>query len=398
MKNPDYLIIGAGIVGLAAASEIKKRFPQSKILILEKEKAAGLHASGRNSGVLHSGIYYPPASLKAKVCREGQRRMTLFAKEHRIPILSNGKLIIATEASEVPRIHSLMENAHANQITVQLLDEKEILKLEPHSRPYKCGIYLSHVSVIDSIGVVEELVRLLKDEGVEFAFSEPVQTVLPERKEIKTSRETYSFGYLFNCAGAYADKLARFFGLASHYALIPFKGTYYDLRSEKSYLIHSNIYPVPDPSVPFLGVHFTRSVKGDVHVGPTAIPAFGRENYGILEGLSLEETPMILRSLLEMFVSNSKFRNLSFREWANYYKPNFLAQAKKLIPEVQSEDLVPSPKVGIRPQLIDLKKKELVMDYVIEKTPCSAHVLNAISPAFTSAFSFAELLVNGLKC
>ena len=398
MRNPDYIVVGAGIVGLAASFEIKRRFPQSKILILEKEKDAGLHASGRNSGVLHSGIYYPPQSLKAKVCREGQRRMTLFAQEHRIPILPCGKLIIATEASEVPRIHSLMENARANQIQADLLDEEEIRKIEPHSRPYQLGIYLSHVSVVDSTGVVQELVRLLKDEGVRFAFNESVQTISPEQKVVKTLRETYSFGYLFNCAGAYADKLARFFGLASGYALIPFKGTYYDLRPDKEYLVLSNVYPVPDPTVPFLGVHFTCSVNRGVHVGPTAIPAFGRENYGILDGLCLEEVPAILKSLVGMFASNPKFRNLSFREWTNYYKPNFLAQAKKLIPEVESDDLVPSRKVGIRPQLIDLKKKELVMDYVIEKTPCSTHVLNAISPGFTSAFSFAELLVDGANC
>lgn len=398
MKNPDYVVVGAGIVGLAAAYEIKKRFPQSKVLILEKEKDAGLHASGRNSGVLHSGIYYPPQSLKAKVCREGQKKMTAFAQEHHIPILPNGKLIIATEASEVPRIHSLMENAGANQIQAQLLGAEEIRKIEPHCRPYESGIYLSHVSVVDSTGVVQELVRQLKMGGVEFRFAEPVEAISPDKRKIKTLRENYSFGYLFNCAGAYADKLARFFGLASRYALIPFKGTYYDLRPGKNYLVHSNVYPVPDPSVPFLGVHFTCSVNGSVHVGPTAIPAFGRENYGILDGLCLEEIPAILKSLLEMFASNSKFRNLSFREWANYYKPHFVAQAKKLIPEVEPEDLVPSQKVGIRPQLVDLKKKELVMDYVIEKTPCSTHVLNAISPAFTSAFSFAELLVDGVRC
>lgn len=398
MNRYDYIVIGAGIVGLATAGELAKRFPETRILILEKEKDAGLHASGRNSGVLHSGIYYPPQSLKARICREGARRMTLFAKERNLPIRSTGKVIIATAPDEIPRLHALMENARANQIPAELLDEKEILKIEPHASPYQYGIYLSEVSVIDPHAVVHELVRELKSLRVEIRFGEPVGEIFPERQEIKTPRESCAYGHLFNCAGAYADRLARFFGLASRYALIPFKGTYYDLRPGKEYLVHSNIYPVPDPTVPFLGVHFTRSVEGGVHVGPTAIPAMGRENYGFLKGLDPAEMGPILKTLLGMFISgNGKFRRLAFQEWANYYKPHFVAGAQKLVPEVRSEDLIPSPRVGIRPQLVDLKTKELVMDYIIEKAPHATHVLNAISPAFTSAFSFAEILVDELK-
>ena len=391
----DYVVIGAGIVGLATAYELRNRFPKAKILVLEKEKAPGLHASGRNSGVLHSGIYYSPNSVKAKVCREGGRRMVLFAKEHGIALRPGGKLIVATDESERPRLQSLMENARANQIHAELISESEIKKLVPHCKACE-AIYLPDVAVIDTSGVVQKLAQLLKDSGADLRFEEGVEVIHPQGDELKTKNGTYSYGHLFNCAGAYADVLARYFGLASGLALIPFKGTYYELRHGRESLVNSNIYPVPDPTVPFLGVHFTRSVEGHVHVGPTAMPAFGRENYGVLKGIDLNEMPEIVKTLSGMFFSsNEKFRKLAFQEWANYFKPRFVAQAQKLIPEIQPDDLVPSAKVGIRPQLVNLKTKELVMDYVVEQTPNSTHVLNAISPAFTSAFSFAEWLLNG---
>ncbi len=395
MDSCDQLIIGAGIVGLAVARELRKRLPQSKILILEKEDGPGRHASGRNSGVLHSGIYYPPQSLKAKVCKEGARRMAAFCEERKLPLRKGGKIIIATKAEELAPLQALMENARANQIRAELLDEDQIRKIEPHAKPYKQGIYLPEVSVIDGLAVLNELVRELKETGIEICFGEAVKSIDPKAREVKTLRNRYGYGHLFNCAGAYADRMAKFFGLADGYALVPFKGTYCDLRPERAHLVNSNIYPVPDPQVPFLGVHFTRSVDGQVHAGPTAIPALGRENYGIFEGLNFAETPAILGTFSGMFFASEKFRRLAFREWSNYWKPHFVAEAKKLIPEIKSEDLVASPKVGIRPQLVDLKTNSLVMDYVMEKTADSTHVLNAISPAFTSAFSFAEVLVNG---
>jgi len=395
MNSCDQLIIGSGIVGLAVAREIRKRSPHSKILILEKEKGPGLHASGRNSGVLHSGIYYPPGSLKAQVCKEGARQMTVFAEERKIPLRKGGKVILATKEEEIPRLHALMENARANQIRAELCDETQIRKIEPHARAYRQGIHLPDVAVIDPLAVVHALVKELKEGGVEIHFTEPVESVDPSKREVKTPGGRYGYGHLFNCAGAYADRIARFFGLASRFALIPFKGTYCNLRLGRESLVHSNIYPVPDPMVPFLGIHFTRSVEGSVHVGPTAIPALGRENYGILEGLAPSEMPAILGTLSKMFFASGKFRRLAFQEWANYWKPHFVAEARKLIPELEADDLVPSSKVGIRPQLVDLKTKTLVMDYVIEKTSDSTHVLNAVSPAFTSAFSFAEVLVNG---
>lgn len=391
----DFLIVGGGIVGLTVARELRKRYPAASIAILEKEAALGKHASGRNSGVLHSGIYYDSSTLKAKVCAEGARRMKAFAAEHGINCQLSGKVIVATSPQDLPVLERLLKNARENNIRAERMNEQGIHQIEPHAGIYKQGIYCPDTAVIESKSVLLKLREILTAERVEIFLSAPVISVEVATRKVISPVGEFNYGYLFNCAGASADKLAKYYGLGLDYTLVPFKGIYYKLRPERAHLVHANIYPVPDINQPFLGVHLTRVASGEVYAGPTAIPALGRENYGILQGAQLGESLRIGFEIARMYlVNHQNFRRLAHTELSKYRKKNFYSALSKLMPELTYDDLVPSDKVGIRPQLINVREKKLEMDYVIEKTDSSLHVLNAISPAFTSSFAFAELIVD----
>jgi len=394
-RNCDFLIVGAGIVGLTVAWELRKRHSLATITILEKESEVGLHASGRNSGVLHSGIYYGNDTLKAQVCSSGSKRMQEFADEYGIAYSKSGKVIIATSESDLLTINKLLKNAEDNNINAKRLNEKEIKEIEPYATPFQAGIYSPDTAVIDSKSVVKKLYDLLIGKGVNFEFNAPLLEQNEKQKVVTTSKEKISYGYLYNCAGANADRVAKLFGKGLEYTMIPFKGIYYKLHPKRDYLVNSNIYPVPDINLPFLGVHLTRVISGDVYVGPTAIPAFGRENYGILKGIELGEGLKISSELIKMYLKNKgNFRLLVHSEARKYLKPWFVKSAQKLMADVKAEDLISSDKVGIRPQLINTKTKSIEMDYILEQTENSLHVLNSISPAFTSSFAFAEWIVD----
>lgn len=393
----DYLIVGAGIVGLTVAHELKTRFPAARIGILDKEAHAGVHASGRNSGVLHCGIYYGSDTLKAKVCAVGATRMMGFAQEHGIPCSMSGKVIVATSDKELPTVERLLNNAAENGIRAWRIDEKELLEIEPYAARGPAAIYSPDTAVIDSRAVVNRLTVLLEQQGVQFLWRNGFKKV-GGPGEIVTDQGKLSYGYLFNCAGAYADVVAKSFGLAEEYALMPFKGIYWKLRPEAEHLVRANIYPVPDIDLPFLGVHLTRVISGDVYVGPTAIPALGRENYGLIEGIRPLEAIGVGYRLAGMYLSNRhNFRHMAHLELSKYFKHNFVAAAQRLLPSITSEDMIPTPKAGIRPQLVNLREGKLEMDYIFQHTEHSTHVLNAISPAFTSSFAFAEMIVNSSK-
>lgn len=393
-QSCDFLIVGAGIVGLAVAHELRQRHPKAAIVILEKEADVGKHASGRNSGVLHSGVYYGSTTLKAKVCARGAARMRAFAEEHGIPCRKSGKVIIATSERDLPTVDKLLRNARDNGVRAERLDERSIREIEPHASPFQAGIHCPDTAVIDSKAVVHRLRDLLQEAGVRFVYEAPVLQASSAAKRVKTPKGDHAFGFLYNCAGAHADRVARHFGLGRDYTLVPFKGIYYKLRPERAHLVRSNIYPVPDIDLPFLGVHLTRVISGEVYAGPTAIPAFGRENYGLVRGMDLGESLTIGRELIGMYLANRQnFRLLVHTEVRKYLKPYFVDAARKLMQELTAEDLIPCHKVGIRPQLVNLRTRALEMDYILERDEHSMHVLNAISPAFTSAFAFAEWIV-----
>lgn len=390
----DIVIIGAGIVGLAVANELLHRLPGIRIAICEKEQAPGKHASGRNSGVMHCGIYYGSDTLKAQVCAAGAKRMIEFAREEGIAFNSCGKVIIATSEAELPTVEKLMRNAHDNQILAERIDNSQLHELEPFAAEAVAAIYCPSTAVIDSLAVVHRLREKLESRGVKFFFNCAVQG-LKKPKQLQTTQGTIEFDYLFNCAGAYADTVAKFFGLAEDYRLIPFKGIYWKLAPPANHKIRANIYPVPDIALPFLGVHLTRVINGDVYLGPTAIPALGRENYGIFSGIKVSEAVDIGLQLVAMYGSNeNNFRQLAHIELAKYSKWSFLAAARRLMPSLAWNEMVSTGKSGIRPQLVNMKTGRLEMDYILRKTEDSLHVLNSISPAFTSSFAFAKLIVD----
>ena len=393
-RNFDYIIIGAGIVGMSVAYQLLKRNVKINIAIIDKELELGKHASGRNSGVLHCGIYYRDDSLKAKVCSKGSEQMKVFAKEHNIPLFNGGKVIVPAHEKHAITMKSLMNNAQKNGVEAHWIDEKQLLEIEPFAKPVEKAIYCPQTSVIDNKSVLAALKKFLSQKGIQFFHGCKVLNIHTNKKQILTSQGPFYYQYLFNCAGAYADHLAKMEGLASDYTLLPFKGIYYKMSKGASHKVRSNIYPVPDISTPFLGVHFTRSVHNEVYVGPTAIPVFGRENYYRFQGMNIKESSDLFLQLTKLMWKNQNgFRGLAKTEIMKYSKKVFFENAKKLLPSLKMDDLITCSKAGIRPQLMNKKSKSLEMDYIFEKTSSSIHVLNAISPAFTSSFAFAEMII-----
>lgn len=391
----DYLIVGAGIVGLSIAREIKSREPNARIRILEKEPRLGVHASGRNSGVLHTGIYYPHGTLKAKLCKAGADAMFAYAEQHGIPVRRDGKVIVATSEENAKGLDKLLDNAAANGIRANRIDANEIRQIEPHARAEFGGIHCQDTAVIDSTKVLETLHMQLAQQGVQIDTNQTLTGIDDGQKSATTMHRQYSYGRLINAAGAHADRVARLAGVGQHYQLVPFKGIYYKLAPEAADRVRSSIYPVPNPALPFLGIHFTRVIGNEVYIGPTAIPAIGRENYGMLRGARPIEALGIAVQLARLYVSNTQnFRRLAHSEIANYRKKNFLAAARQLVDRLEPDWVISTPKVGIRPQLVNTREGRLEMDFVVEQGRHSVHVLNAISPAFTSAFSFAAYIVD----
>ncbi len=396
MKQYDFIIVGAGIVGLTLADRLITSYPEAKIALFEKEAVLGMHASGRNSGVMHSGIYYGSDTLKAKFCKEGATRMLAFAEENGIAYRKLGKVIVATSEQEGLALSKLLENAKNNKIEAFAIDEAGVHEYEPYARAPFGGIYCPATAVIDSPAVLNTFFNRLTKKGVAFHFNSPVFTIESGKKTLHIAKATekYCYGHLFNCAGTSAIRLARFFGFAHEYELLPFKGIYYKIKRDKDYIVRNNIYPVPDPALPFLGVHLTRLISGDVYVGPTVIPALGQENYGLFENINIKEVSVILKFLTTMVVQNKhNFRRLVTSEVKKYLKPYFVKAACKLIHNLNSDDLTLASKVGIRPQLVNRHTKHLAMDFILESNEHSTHVLNAISPAFTSSLAFVDLIV-----
>ncbi len=392
----DVVIIGAGIIGLSIAKELKKQFSDLTVAIFEKEKALGLHASGRNSGVLHAGIYYTSDTLKAKFCTEGRRETTTYCVENKLPFKEIGKVILPLTEEDNEVLQMLYQRAVTNGVKVEIIDESELKRLEPKAFSITGkALFSSQTSVIDPLALLEQIKKELVGEKVEFYFHEKVLRVLPEKKLFRTNHSSYSYGFLFNAAGLNADKIAHQCGVAKKYRLLPFKGTYFELSEKSSLDIKHLLYPVPDLRVPFLGVHFTPSLSGKVYIGPSAIPALGRENYRVLSGANIFDILALLRYGSRFFIYNKQgFQRLAFTEMQHIFRYFTVKEAQKMVPSISQKDLVKSEKVGIRPQLVDTEKLELVMDFLIEEAANSVHILNAISPAFTAAFPFARYIVN----
>ncbi|HUL61111.1 MAG TPA: FAD-dependent oxidoreductase [Anaeromyxobacteraceae bacterium] len=387
-ERTDVLVVGGGIVGLTVARELRAR--GREVVVLEKEAELGRHASGRNSGVLHAGIYYAPDTVKARTCLAGNRLMKAYCRERGLPLLEGGKVIVARSEAELPVLDELHRRATANGARVEMVDARQLAEIEPMARTVERALLSHETAVVDPRVVLAALRADLERDGVRIATGcRFLRLAGPSAAETTLGR--IGFGRLLNAAGARCGEVARVFGVAGHLRLIPFKGIYRKLRPGARFPVNGNIYPVPDIRNPFLGVHFTRSVHGDVYLGPTAIPALGPENYGLLRGA--EGALRILAEDAALFVANPKFRQVALTEPRKYLAHYFHRDAALLVKTYDPGLFARADKVGIRPQLVDWRTKELVMDFLVEARDGSVHVLNPISPAFTSSMDLARTIV-----
>jgi L-2-hydroxyglutarate oxidase LhgO len=385
-------MIGGGILGLATARELHSRFPHLRMAVVEKEDAPGQHQSGHNSGVLHAGVYYKPGSLKARLCLEGKAAMERFADEHGITYETCGKLIVALREDELGRLEDLFERGQANGVPgLRKVGPEEIREIEPHA----AGIAALHspgTGIIDFGAVVTTLARLLVEDGVELLLGHEVLGL--EAGEgvttVRTSQGDLTTRSLVSCAGLHSDRVARMQGPAE-VAIIPFRGDYYTLRPEARDLCRGLIYPVPDPSLPFLGVHFTKRYDGEVWAGPNAVLATEREGYRRLGFRA--------RDLWET-VSYPGFAKMARRYWKigaaevwrDAVKSAFVRDLQRYVPEVRSDQLVFGPS-GVRAQAVD-PNGALVDDFALARTATGLHVLNAPSPAATASLAIARMLAD----
>ena len=392
----DYLIIGGGVVGLAIAKEIKGRFPSSTVALLEKEPAVALHASGRNSGVLHAGFYYSPESLKAKLTRDGNERMRNFCIENGLPLLETGKVVVARRQEDVPALSELHRRGVANGVDVELVDPDRLAILEPLAETIDLALWSPRTAVADPAAVALALESNLRKAGVDFYFNQQVSKIKSHSLTTKNG-DTFEFGHLVNAAGLYSDVMAKELGFGERYSMIPFIGLYFYAPALKGTL-ERHIYPTPDPRNPFLGVHFTKTAHGDVKVGPTAIPILSREQYGFFEGLKASELLGILANYPRFIGSkHHDVWSLVKTELPKLSRKHLLGQAAKLTSKIDVSKFTVPGKPGIRAQLFDKREAKLEMDFVIEGDENSTHVLNAVSPGWTSCFSFAEYVVDDME-
>jgi L-2-hydroxyglutarate oxidase LhgO len=388
MATCDVLVIGGGVIGLSIARELRKRRRHARITLIEKEQSCGAHASGRNSGVLHAGFYYSADSLKAKLTRLGNEHLTAYCEEKGIPINKCGKLVVAKDAGDLPSLDELFRRGQANGVELQELTEAKAKAIEPRVKTYQRALFSPRTSTVNPLLVVEAMQQDALREGIHIQL----ETAYAGREDrhVRTNRDTIEAGYVVNAAGLYADKIAMDYGFSEKYRILPFKGLYL-YSNEPPGSIRTNIYPVPDLRNPFLGVHFTITADGKAKIGPTATPAFWRENYEGFSNFRMGELLEIAgRGLGLLTGAQFDYRRLALEEIAKYSRSKMVSLASVLAEGVEEKQYQTWGKPGIRAQLLDITKRKLEMDFVLEGDNRSMHVLNAVSPAFTCALPFAS--------
>jgi len=395
MLTADYLVVGGGVVGLSIARELKRRFPKAKISLIEKEPKCGLHASGRNSGVLHAGFYYSADSLKAKLTRDGNHLLREYCQSRNVPINQCGKLVVARNETELPQLDELLRRGAANGVTLESITDAEAKKIEPRVKTFKRAISSAQTATADPAQVLQAMQQDAVKEGISVHQS----TAYRGRTNggVTTSAGDFQAGYVINAAGLYADRVARDFGFSEEYRILPFKGIYL-YSEERAGALRTNIYPVPDLRNPFLGVHFTLLVDGRAKIGPTAIPAFWREQYKGVGNFKFGEfAEIIFRELGLLFFSGFDFKKLAVEETLKYSRSRLVSLASTLLEDVRLEDYRHWGKPGIRAQLMNIRTKKLEMDFVIQGDQKSLHVLNAVSPAWTCSIPFAKYVCDKIE-
>lgn len=391
----DFLIVGGGIVGICVAREVKRRHPDARVVLLEKEAGCGQHASGRNSGVIHAGFYYTADSLKAKFTRDGNRLLHAYCDSKKIPVNRCGKLVVARDKSELPQLGELLRRGKLNGVELQSLTADEARIIEPRVKSFQCAIFSPTTSTADPLQVLRAMEQDAVAEGI--VIQHGVAYLGKTGDTIKTSAGDCQAGYVINAAGLYADRVARDFGFSEEYRILPFKGLYL-YSKEPAGSLRTNVYPVPDRRNPFLGVHFTVLVDGRAKIGPTAIPAFWREQYKGFDNFKLDEfAEIIFRDLGLLVFAGFDFKRIAAEETIKYFRARLVSLAKSLLDDVKLSDYRHWGKPGIRAQLLHLKTRKLEMDFVIQGDRKSLHVLNAVSPAWTCSLPFAKYVCDKLE-
>jgi (S)-2-hydroxyglutarate dehydrogenase len=387
----DFAIVGGGIVGLSTGLALGKRYPHARILVLEKESQWAFHQTGNNSGVIHSGIYYKPGSFKAKFCRDGSRSMVEFCQEHGIDHEVCGKVIVATEEQELPRLDHLYKRGLENGIKVQRISPEAVKEIEPHVRCVG-GIRVFSTGIVNYKQVCLKYAELIQQQGGKLCLNTKVLKISPsgQNQVLETNNGSFETRFVINCAGLHSDRVAKLGGVEPKAKIVPFRGEYYELTPEKRYLVKTLIYPVPNPDFPFLGVHFTRMIDNSVHAGPNAVLSLKREGY--------KKTDFNLKDFAEV-ITYPGFWKLAAKHAdegiqeiiRSFSKAAFTRSLQKLIPEVQAEDLVPTH-AGVRAQAL-MNDGSLVDDFLIVPGQNSIHVCNAPSPAATSSLEIGTAIV-----
>ncbi|TAE61157.1 MAG: L-2-hydroxyglutarate oxidase [Nostocales cyanobacterium] len=388
----DFAVIGGGIVGLSTAMNLGIKYPDTKILVLEKESEWAFHQTGNNSGVIHSGVYYKPGSFKAQFCRDGSRSMVEFCQEHNIEHDICGKVIVATEPAEIPRLEKLYQRGLENGIEVKRISPEEVKEIEPH---VKCvaGIRVFSTGIVNYKQVCLKYAELIAKQGGELLLNTKVLQIRQSGNHqiLETNVGSFESRFIINCAGLHSDRIARLGKANPKAKIVPFRGEYYELTREKRYLVKTLIYPVPNPDFPFLGVHFTRMIDNSVHAGPNAVLSLKREGY--------KKTDFDLKDFAEV-MTYPGFWKLAAKHYdegiqeiiRSFSKAAFVRSLQKLIPEVQAADLVPTH-AGVRAQAL-MNDGALVDDFLIIQGENSVHVCNAPSPAATSSLEIGKAIVN----
>lgn len=388
----DLAVIGSGVVGLAIAKAWKERNPSDKVVIVDKEHKVAEHSSGRNSGVLHAGFYYAPDSLKAKLTKDGNAMLRAFCYEHGVPIRETGKVVVTQGEDEIPTLEELYRRGLINGCELELVDEGQLKELEPLAQTVGKAIWSPLTAVSSPIGVTVKLSEVVQSMGCVLRLGNSV-VAGSEGRIVLENGEVVRAGHIVNAAGLYADKVAHWFGVGLEYKMLPFKGLYLysDWPDGK---LTRQVYPVPDPRNPFLGVHVTVTVEGRMKIGPTAIPALKREDYGMPWEFSPKELWEIARLYPRFLTSpHHNVAELIASEVPKYNKAFLVNQAKPLVPSIDKRNFKERGRPGVRAQLLHIPTKQLEMDFLVRSGTNSTHMLNVVSPAWTSSLAVGKYTV-----
>lgn len=391
----DFVIVGGGIVGLSTGVQLTKEFPNAKIVVFEKEKELAFHQTGHNSGVIHSGIYYKPGSFKAKFARAGSQSMVQFCKEHDVDHDICGKLIVATEEKEIPLLDNLYNRGIENGLEIKRLVKEEIPEYEPHVNGL-AAIHVPQAGIVNYKQVSEKFAEIIRANGGEIHLNSKVEDIVEKDNSVtlRVGNQHFEAKVMVNCAGLHSDDVAKKSGYVTDMRIIPFRGEYYKLKPEKRYLVKNLIYPVPNPDFPFLGVHFTRMIDGEVDAGPNAVLSWKKEGYKKTDINLAELTSFITYSGLWKMAKG--FIGEALEEYKrSFSKKRFTESLQKLVPEIQEHDLIEAP-AGVRAQAIR-KDGVMVDDFFIVTGKRTVHVCNAPSPAATASIEIGKEIVRRIK-